>query len=101
MRIAEWIVRNLNEYGNSLVPNNLFKLYSLESVEKEIQSKVDYEIFIEKRMVEEADYNFNPRRRKKTKKDTLYICWRVNKYTEFLESCNARKVNTWKKKKSK
>lgn len=82
MRIAEWIIDNLNEYGNCYLPSNLFQLYSLEDVEEEISRLTGYEVMIERRIIDEIDLDFkiryNNQHRKKTKKEIMYIASRID-----------------------
>ena len=81
MRIAEWIIDNLNEYGNCYLPSNLFQLYSLEDIENEISKLVGYDVMIERRIIDEIDLNFSVRynhlHRKKAKKGIMYIASRI------------------------
>lgn len=77
MRIAEWIIDNLSQYGNSLVPNNLIKLYGIRKAEKEIAELAGYPVLIEERMIDNYDLNIDPKKRKKPKKDALYIATRI------------------------
>lgn len=82
MRIAGWIIDNLNEYGNCYLPSNLFQLYSLEDVEEEISRLAGYEVMIEKRIIDEIDLGFKTRynslHRKKAKEGIMYIVSRID-----------------------
>ncbi len=79
MRIAEWIIENLDQYGNSLVPNNLVRLYPIEELEDEIKRMAGYDVMIEKRMIDKLDFNHNTNKRHKPKKEPLYIVHKTGK----------------------
>lgn len=42
--IPNWIVRNLKEYGNSLLPNKLVQLYKKEDIEAELSKKAKRQV---------------------------------------------------------
>lgn len=76
MKIED-IIDNLAQYGNSLVPNNLIKLYGIRKAEKEIAELAGYPVLIEERMIDNYDNNMNANKRKKPKRDYLYIVTRI------------------------
>lgn len=82
MRIAEWIIDNLNEHGNCYLPSKLFQLYSLEDVEEQISRLAGYDVMIERRIIDEIDLGFKTRynhlHRKKPKKGIMYIASRID-----------------------
>lgn len=77
MRIAEWIIDNLNEYGNCALPNKLIKLYGIRQAEKEITELAGYPVLIEERTVDSYAYSAVATLNTKRKKEKLYIAVRL------------------------
>lgn len=80
MRIAEWIINNLNEHGNCYLPSNLFQLYSLEDVEKELTRLTGYDVEVRKSVINDYDMNYSltgkNHRKNRIKKEVLYTAWK-------------------------
>lgn len=46
VRIADWIVRNLVEFGNCSLPEKLVQLYGFKAVEKELSRLIQQPVYI-------------------------------------------------------
>lgn len=46
VRIADWIVRNLKEFGNCSLPEKLVQLYGFKAVEKELSRILQQPVYI-------------------------------------------------------
>lgn len=46
VRIADWIVRNLKEFGNCSLPEKLVHLYGFKAVEKELSRILQQPVYI-------------------------------------------------------
>ena len=46
VRIADWIVRNLQEFGNCSLPEKLVQLYGFKAIEKELSRVLQQPVYI-------------------------------------------------------
>ena len=77
MRVADWIIENLDKYGNCVIPNKLIKLYGIKRVIEEITEQTGYEVMIEKRGLDKFDYFSETNKSKRIEKVPLYIATRI------------------------
>lgn len=76
MQSREWIIRNIREYGNSLIPTEDIKKYGVEEMRKIIEEILGEPIEIRKSVVSKYDNSNTVDLRMNKEKEALYIAQR-------------------------
>lgn len=76
MQSREWIIRNIREYGNSLIPTEDIKKYGVEEMQKMIEEILGEPIEIKKSVVSKYDNSNTVDLRMNKEKEALYIAQR-------------------------
>lgn len=76
MRVRDWIIRNIREYDNSLIPTEDIKEYGIEEMQKAIEEILGEPIEIRKSVVSKYDNSNTVDLRMNKEKEALYIAQR-------------------------
>lgn len=76
MRVRDWIIRNIREYDNSLIPTEDIKEYGVEKMQKAIEEILEEPIEIRKSVVSKYDNSNTVDLRMNKEKEALYIAQR-------------------------
>lgn len=76
MRVRDWIIRNIREYDNSLIPTEDIKEYGVEEMQKAIEEILGEPIEIRKSVVSKYDNSNTVDLRMNKEKEALYIAQR-------------------------
>lgn len=76
MRVRDWIIRNIREYDNSLIPTEDIKEYGVEKMQKAIEEILGEPIEIRKSVVSKYDNSNTVDLRMNKEKEALYIAQR-------------------------
>ncbi len=76
MRVRDWIIRNIREYDNSLIPTEDIKEYGVEEMQKAIEKILGEPIEIRKSVVSKYDNSNTVDLRMNKEKEALYIAQR-------------------------
>ena len=76
MRVREWIIRNIREYDNSLIPTEDIKECGIEKMQKAIEEILGEPIEIRKSVVSKYDNSNTVDLRMNKEKEALYIAQR-------------------------
>ena len=79
MKIEDYIVRNLNDFGNCALPDELVEKHGVEKVEKELSKATGYIVLVETRLMDKDHTPFVNAEdsKKKTDKEVLYVAVRL------------------------
>lgn len=79
MTIPEWIIRNLQDHGNSVLPNELIRKHGVKKVEHELSKATGYIVLIETRWMDKDPTPFVNAEdiKKKREKEVLYVAVRL------------------------
>ena len=79
MKIEDYIVRNLNDFGNCALPDELVEKHGVEKVEKELSKATGYIVLVETRWMDRDTTPFMNAEdfKKKTDKEVLYVAVRL------------------------
>lgn len=79
MKIEDYIVRNLNDFGNCALPDELVEKHGVEKVEKELSKATGYIVLVETRWIDKDPIPFANAEdsKKKTDKEVLYVAVRL------------------------
>ena len=79
MKIEDYIVRNLNDFGNCALPDELVEKHGVEKVEKELSKATGYIVLVETRWMDKDPIPFMNAEdsKKKTDKEVLYVAVRL------------------------
>ncbi len=79
MKIEDYIVRNLNDFGNCALPDELVEKNGVEKVERELSKATGYIVLIETRWMDKDPTPFANAEdiKKKREKEVLYVAVRL------------------------
>lgn len=79
MKIEDYIVRNLNDFGNCALPDELVEKHGVEKVERELSKATGYIVLIETRWMDKDTTPFANAEdiKKKREKEVLYMAVRL------------------------
>ena len=79
MKIEDYIVRNLNDFGNCALPDELVEKHGVEKVERELSKATGYIVLVETRWMDRDTTPFMNAEdfKKKTDKEVLYVAVRL------------------------
>lgn len=79
MKIEDYIVRNLNDFGNCALPDELVEKNGVEKVERELSKATGYIVLIETRWMDKDPIPFVNAEdiKKKREKEVLYVAVRL------------------------